>query len=291
VIGRLTILGVGLIGGSLARALRDAGHVQEIVGFGRGLGNLQRAVELGVVDRIEPTLNAAVRDADVVFVSTPVGGMPELFAAMSPYLRADALVTDAGSVKGSVVAAARRSLGDRFPNFVPGHPIAGTERSGVEASFSSLFVGRRVVLTPVSETRTEAVARIRAMWVAAGADVVNLSVDRHDELFAATSHLPHILAFALVDLLAQMKDSAEILSFAAGGFRDMTRIASSDPVMWRDICLANGEAIEKMIKSYRKELDQLAKAVANGDAKTLETLFGRAKLARDRLPGSDPVNR
>jgi len=289
VIGRLAILGVGLIGGSLARALRDAGHVQEIVGFGRGLANLQRAVELGVVDRIEPTLNGAVRDADVVIVATPVGSMPELFAGLVPYLRSDTLVTDAGSVKGTVVAAAQRVFGDKMPNFVPGHPIAGTERSGVEASFSSLFVGRRVVLTPVAGTRPEALARVRAMWVAAGADVVNMPVEHHDELFAATSHLPHMVAFALVDMLSKLDNSAEVLAFAAGGLRDVTRIASSDPVMWRDICLANGDAVGKMLNAYRQELDLLAKAVAAGDAETLEALFGRAKAVRDTLPGFDPT--
>jgi prephenate dehydrogenase len=287
-INRLALIGVGLIGGSLARALRDAGHVNEVVGHGRGLANLQRAVELGVVDRIETTPASAVRDADMVVLATPVGCMAGIFAAIAPYLGKDTVVTDVGSVKGSVAAAARKALGGKFPDFVPGHPIAGTERSGVEASFASLYVGRRVVLTPLPETRPEALARVRAMWQAAGADVVNMSVAHHDDVLAATSHLPHLLAYALVDLLAQMNDRREIFSFAAGGFRDFTRITSSDPVMWRDISLANREAIVGMLKRYRLELDSLIAAITAGDAAKLEALFMRAKAARDALMNPEP---
>ncbi len=282
-IKRLALLGVGLIGGSLARALRDAAHVQEIVAYGRGLGNLQRAVDLGVVDRIETSPGSAVRDADMVVLATPVGSMAELLRAIAPYLAKDAVVTDVGSVKGAVVAAARTALAGKFPDFVPGHPIAGTERSGVEASFASLYVGRRVALTPLPETRPEALARVRAMWQAAGADVVTMSVEHHDQVLAATSHLPHLLAYALVDMLARQDDSREIFSFAAGGFRDFTRIASSDPVMWRDISLANREAILAMLKRYRSGLDGLIKAIDAGDGAPLHELFARAKAARDAL--------
>jgi len=289
-IRRLAILGVGLIGGSLARALRDAGHVQEIVGYGRSLANLQRAVELGVVDRIETTLPAAVQGADLVVLATPVGTMPEILSAIAPYLGQDTVVTDVGSVKGAVVNAARHALAAKLAAFVPGHPIAGTERSGVEASFASLYVGRRVVLTPLPENRPEDVARVRAMWQAAGADVVTMSVEHHDEVLAATSHLPHMLAFALVDLLAQLDDRREVFAYAAGGFRDFTRIASSDPVMWRDIGLANGSALAQMLKSYRAELDQLIKAVERGDGQALQALFARAKTARDALIRNDRNN-
>jgi prephenate dehydrogenase len=286
-INRLALIGVGLIGGSLARALRDAGHVREVIGYGRGLANLQRAVELGVVDRIETSLSAAVRDADMVVLATPVGSMAEILGAIAPYLAHDAVVTDVGSVKGTIAAAARAALGEKLPGFVPGHPIAGTERTGVEASFSSLFVGRRVVLTPLPETRAEAVARVRAMWQAAGADVVSMSVEHHDAVLAATSHLPHLLAYALVDMLARLDDSREIFAYAAGGFRDFTRIASSDPVMWRDISLANHEAIVSMLKKYRAEVDGLIKAVAAGDGARLQTLFEHAKAARDALIRND----
>lgn len=282
-IKRLAILGVGLIGGSLARALRDAGHVQEIVGYGRGLANLQRAVELGVADRIETSPASAVRDADMVVLATPVGSMDALFKAIVPYLAKDAVLTDVGSVKGAVVAAARAALAGKFADFVPGHPIAGTERTGVGASFASLYVGRRVALTPLPETRPEALARVRAMWQAAGADVVSMSVEHHDQVLAATSHLPHLLAYALVDMLARQDDSREIFSFAAGGFRDFTRIASSDPVMWRDISLANRDAILIMMKRYRSALDDLIKAVGAGNGAQLHELFMRAKAARDAL--------
>jgi len=286
-INRLALIGVGLIGGSLARALRDAGHVREVIGYGRGLANLQRAVELGVADRIETSLSAAVRDADMVVLATPVGSMADILDAIAPYLAKDAVVTDVGSVKGVIAAAARAALGEKLTDFVPGHPIAGTERTGVEASFSSLFVGRRVVLTPLPETSVEAVARVRAMWQAAGAEVVSMSVEHHDAVLAATSHLPHLLAYALVDMLARLDDSREIFAYAAGGFRDFTRIASSDPEMWRDISIANREAIVNMLKKYRAELDGLIKAVAAGDGAKLQTLFARAKAARDALVTND----
>jgi prephenate dehydrogenase len=286
-INRLALIGVGLIGGSLARALRDAGHVREVIGYGRGLANLQRAVELGVADRIETSLSAAVRDADMVVLATPVGSMAEILNAIAPYLAHDAVVTDVGSVKGTIAAAARAALGEKLAGFVPGHPIAGTERTGVEASFSSLFVGRRVVLTPLPETKVEALARVRAMWQAAGAEVVSMSVEHHDAVLAATSHLPHLLAYALVDMLARLDDSREIFAYAAGGFRDFTRIASSDPVMWRDISLANRDAIVHMLKQYRAELDNLIAAVSAGDGGKLETLFARAKAARDALITND----
>lgn len=286
-INRLALIGVGLIGGSLARALRDAGHVREVIGYGRGLANLQRAVELGVADRIETSLSAAVRDADMVVLATPVGSMADILGAIAPYLANDAVVTDVGSVKGTIAAAARTALGEKLSNFVPGHPIAGTERTGVEASFSSLFVGRRVVLTPLPETTVEALARVRAMWQAAGAEVVSMSVEHHDAVLAATSHLPHLLAYALVDMLARLDDSREIFAYAAGGFRDFTRIASSDPEMWRDISLANRDAIVSMLKKYRAEIDVLIAAVATGDGAKLLTLFARSKAARDALVTND----
>lgn len=282
-INRLALIGVGLIGGSLARALRDAGHVGEVIGYGRSLANLQRAADLGVVDRVETSLSASVRDADMVVLATPVGSMAEILATIAPYLASDAVITDVGSVKGKIAVAARTALGKKLAGFVPGHPIAGTERTGVEASFSSLFVGRRVVLTPLPETTSAAVERVRVMWQAAGAEVVSMSVEHHDAVLAATSHLPHLLAYALVDMLARLDDSREIFSYAAGGFRDFTRIASSDPVMWRDISLANRDAIVNMLKKYRKEVDSLIAMVSAGDGGKLEALFAHAKSARDAL--------
>ncbi|MDH4133281.1 MAG: prephenate dehydrogenase/arogenate dehydrogenase family protein [Gammaproteobacteria bacterium] len=286
-IQRLAIVGVGLIGGSLARVLRDAGHVQEIVGYGRGLANLQRAVDLGVVDRVETSLNKAVIGADMVVLATPVGSMAEILATMAPYLEDGTVVTDVGSVKGAVVTTARTALGAKLPAFVPGHPIAGTERSGVDASFASLFAGRRVVLTPLPENRQESIARVRDMWRSAGADVVEMGIEHHDEVLAATSHLPHLLAYGLVDLLSRLEDQREVFAFAAGGFRDFTRIASSDPVMWRDISLANHTAIAQMLKAYQGEIDRLISAIENGNGDALQKLFTRAKAARDAMTHND----
>lgn len=281
-ITQLTVIGVGLIGGSLARALRRAGAVKTIVGAGRGEANLARAQELGVVDRYELDLAAAVAEADVVVVGVPLGAMRGVFDAIAPALGPDTIVTDVGSAKATVVADAVAAFGPR-PTFVPGHPIAGTERSGVEASFAELFQRRRVILTPLAETAPAAVEAVRALWRAAGADVVEMSVAHHDEILAATSHLPHLLAYGLVDTLSRWDDSREIFQFAAGGFRDFTRIASSDPVMWRDICVANREALSAALDRYTQDLAHLAVLVRAGDGQALEAVFRHAKQARDRF--------
>lgn len=282
-IKQLTIIGVGLIGGSLARALKRAGVVEEIVGAGRDAGHLQRALQLGVVDRIETALPTAVRGADMVLVAAPVGAMEGIFRAIAPTLPAGAVLTDAGSTKASVVEAARRAFGELPANFVPGHPIAGTEKSGVEASFAGLFEGRRVILTPTENSAPEAVTRVREMWQQAGAEVVETGVGHHDELLAATSHLPHLLAFALVDTLATLDDKQEIFEFAAGGFRDFTRIASSDPQMWHDICVHNEPALLKMLGRFEADLEKLRLAIANNDSDYLLKVFTRAKSARDQF--------
>jgi len=286
VINQLTVIGVGLIGGSLARALRAAGEVREIVGYGRGAANLQQAVELGVIDRVETSPGRAVRAADMVVLALPVGSMADIMRQIAPHLGAETVVTDVGSVKGSVVIAARAALAAHFPRFVPAHPIAGTEKSGVGASSSGLFRDRRVVLTPVAETEAGALERVQAMWRIAGADTVVMAVDHHDEILAATSHLPHLLAYCLVDTLARMDDSRVIFDFAAGGFRDFTRIAASDPVMWRDICLANRAAILTALGQYRRDLDSLMAAIGRGDGDWLRELFARSKCERDALNGT-----
>lgn len=220
--------------------------------------------------------------ADMVVVCVPLGAMEAVFRGIAPALTADAVVTDAGSAKACVVAAARRAFGGVPPWFVPGHPIAGTEKSGVAASFAELYRNRKVILTPLPETAPEATARVQAMWEAAGAEVQCMDVEHHDEVLAATSHLPHVLAFQMVDTLARMSDEDEIFRYAAGGFRDFTRIASSDPVMWRDICLANGQALLAMLDRYRADLDHLADAIRAGDGAELERVFRNAKAARDR---------
>jgi prephenate dehydrogenase len=281
-IRRLAVIGVGLIGGSLARALRTAGAVGEVVGCGRGKANLEKAVELGVIDRYTHDLGEAVAGADMVFVAVPLGAMRDAFAAMRGRLAPDAVVTDGGSAKGSVVADARAAFDGPLSFFVPGHPIAGTERTGVEASFPTLYRDRRVILTPLPDNDPAAVARVAAMWRVCGAEVSEMSVEHHDEVLAATSHLPHMLAFGLVDALARMKENDEIFRYAAGGFRDFTRIASSSPVMWRDICLANREALSRMLGRFAVEMTDLADAIRRGDGERLLEIFGRAKAARDR---------
>lgn len=281
-IRRLCIIGVGLIGGSLARALRQAGQVQEIVGSSRREEHLREAVDLGVIDRYDTDAARAVQGADMVVVCVPLGAMEATFRAIAPALAPDAVLTDAGSAKGCVVAAARAAFGKLPAGFVPGHPIAGTEKSGVAASFAELYRNRKVILTPVAESAPEATARVQAMWEAAGAQVECMGVEHHDTVLAATSHLPHVLAFQLVDTLARMSDEDEIFRYAAGGFRDFTRIASSDPVMWRDICLANADAVLDMLTRYRSDLDHLADAIRAGDGAELEHVFRNAKAARDR---------
>lgn len=281
-INRLCIIGVGLIGGSLARAARRAGACREVVGAGRNEAQLRKAVELGVVDRYSTRIAEAVAGADMVVLAVPLGAMEETLRQMAGHLMPGTVITDVGSAKGSVVAAARAVFGEVPANLVPGHPIAGTERSGVEASFAELFEGRRVILTPLAETDPQALRKVRDLWEAAGAEVVDMGVEHHDEVLAATSHLPHLLAFALVDTLARMDEGEEIFRYSAGGFRDFTRIASSDPVMWRDICLANHEAIVAMLGRYIAALEQLSGAVREADGAHLLDVFSRAKAARDR---------
>ena len=281
-IRRLCVIGVGLIGGSLARAVRAAGAVEEIVGCGRSTANLDRAVELGVIDRYDTNPSTAVEGADMVLVAVPLGNMASIFKAIRGHLADDAVLTDAGSAKQSVIDDIRRVFGEVPPGFVPGHPIAGTENSGVEASFAELYQDRRVILTPLPSTSKEAVSRVEQMWQQAGAEVSCMGAVHHDEVLAATSHLPHVLAYALVDRLSQMGERDEIFQYAAGGFRDFTRIASSDPTMWRDICLANAEALDKVLTAYMDEIAILHEALQNKDGDKLLDVFSKAKAARDR---------
>ncbi len=282
-IKRLCLIGVGLIGGSLLRALRRAGVVDEIVGCGRSRDSLEIALKLGVIDRIEQDPVQAVSDADMVVVAVPLGAMQSIFTAIAPVLAADAVLTDVGSAKASVVRAAEQAFADLPGGFVPGHPIAGTEKNGVEASFAELFDGRRVILTPTAQSSSTAVSRTRAMWQACGAEVIEMDITHHDEVLAATSHLPHMLAYSLVDMLARRDDSQEIFDYAAGGFRDFTRIASSDPTMWHDIALANQGALATLLEQFSLDLQKLAEVVREGDSDYLKTLFTRAKQARDEF--------
>lgn len=282
-IQRLSILGVGLIGGSLARALREHGAVGEVVGGGRGEQNLREALQLGVIDRYSTDLTQAVAGADVVIIAVPLGAMEGVLRTIRPQLGAHTILSDVGSAKGSVVADVQRVYGAMPANFVPAHPIAGTERSGAASSFATLFQQRRVILTPLPETAPAAYQLVRRMWELTGAEVVDMEVEHHDAVLAATSHLPHMLAYTLVDTLARLDDRVEIFRYAAGGFRDFTRIASSDPQMWHDICVANREELLKMIATFSADLQNLAQAIRADDRATLLTTFQRAKQARDNL--------
>ncbi len=279
-IERLAIVGVGLIGGSVALALKRAGAVRHVVGCGRGRANLDKALELGVIDSIADTPEAAVAGADAVLLALPVGAMADSFARIATYLRPDALVTDAGSTKQDIVAAARAGLGARISQFVPGHPIAGAEHSGVTAARADLYANRQVILTPLYENPAASVERIADLWRATGARVATMNPETHDRVFAAVSHLPHLAAFALVDELAA-RDNAELyFEYAGSGFRDFTRIAASHPEMWRDIALANREPLQQELTAYIEALEQLRQRLAEADGSALEALFARASTAR-----------
>ncbi len=284
VINKLVIIGVGLIGGSFALALRKAGLVRHIVGVGRSRENLQRARELGVIDEIAGDLALALKGADLVLLAMPVGQTGKIMAQISPYLEAETIVTDAGSTKQDVVAAARSYLAGHLKNFVPGHPIAGAELSGVAAADADLFRDKNLVLTPLDETSAEAVTRVTELWQGCGARVSHMRANRHDAILAAMSHLPHVLAFTLMNhVCAGTGDKPEdLLRFAGSGFRDFTRIAGSSPEMWRDICLANRQALLKQIDAYQNELTNLREMLARGDGQALEKIFADARDARQR---------
>ena len=279
--GKVLVAGVGLIGGSFALALKRAGAVGEVVGIGRSRAPLEAARELGVIDRIAADWADGARGAELVLLAMPVGQMEAVMGALLPNLEAGTLVTDGGSTKQDVVAAARRCFGARIGQFVPGHPIAGAEKSGVAAAQAELYRDKRVVLTPLPENSPAAVARVRAAWEACGARVSELPPEAHDRVFAAVSHLPHLLAFALVHDLAGREDSAQLFGFAAGGFRDFTRIASSHPEMWRDICIANRAALLRELDAYVAELVKTRVLLAGADATGLEAMFATARERRE----------
>ena len=280
-ITRLAVIGVGLIGGSYARALRAAGQVKEIIGCGRSSENLERAVELGVIDVYSHDIGQAVEGADLIFLAVPLGAIRAAFEAMKGHLAENAIITDGGSVKGSVIRDCEDVFGCMLPNFVPGHPNAGTEQNGVEASYAELYKNRRVILTPVCQTNESAIAVVHAAWRYCGAEVTRMFAVDHDRILAATSHLPHMLAYALVDMLARMDDKEEVFRYAAGGFRDFTRIASSNPVMWRDICVANKNQLAALVEDFAAELQQLAASIRAGEQQQLEQIFENARDARE----------
>jgi prephenate dehydrogenase len=288
-IGKLVVCGVGLIGGSFALALRRAGAVERIVGIGRRREVLERACALGVIDEIAEGWADALDGADLVLLAAPVGQMDAILAAMAPHLRPGTVVTDAGSTKRDVVAALRSHLGGALADVVPAHPIAGAEKSGVEAAFAELYMGRKVVLTPLPESRPEAVQKVRDAWEACGANVVGMTPQEHDRVFAAVSHLPHLLAFGLVDDLAGRSNAPLLFSHAASGFRDFTRIAGSHPEMWRDICVANRVALLEELDAYLGELARLRMMLVEGDGDGLEAVFERARRARNAWAEGLPI--
>jgi len=281
-IGKLVIVGVGLIGGSFALALKEAGAAGRAVGVGRGAGNIRRALDLKIIDAAGAFDEATFGDADLALLAVPVGQMQRVMRAVAPLLGEKTVVTDAGSTKEDVVALARRELKAALPRFVPGHPIAGTEKSGAEAAFAALYRGRRVVLTPLEGNEPGAIALVRYAWESCGASVSEMRAREHDAVLAAVSHLPHVLAYALVDQVARHKNAKQLFSFAAGGFRDFTRIAASHPEMWRDICLANRKALLAELERYGGELERVKRMLARGDARALEALFSGARAARER---------
>ncbi|MBW7859872.1 MAG: prephenate dehydrogenase/arogenate dehydrogenase family protein [Rhodocyclaceae bacterium] len=280
-IRKLVICGVGLIGGSFALALRRAGMVRRIVGVGRSQHSLDRAIELGVVDEVAHSWADALDGADLVLLAPPVGQMDAVMQAMAPHLAADTVVTDAGSTKRDVIEAMYRHLGPNLAHVVPSHPIAGAEKSGVDAAFDALYDGRKVVVTPLPENEPAAVLRVREAWEACGAVIHEMPPHDHDRVFAAVSHLPHLLAFGLVHDLAGRANAEQLFGFAASGFRDFTRIAGSHPEMWRDICIANRQALLGELDQYLAELAYLRALLLSGDGERLEQHFAQARDARN----------
>lgn len=280
---RIAIIGVGLIGGSFAKAVKKAGLVEHVVGCSRSELTLEKALELGVIDSGEKDAAKAVENCDLVMLAVPIGLTEKMLAAIKPSLSAHTIVTDAGSVKGSVIEAAKAVFGEVPPTFIPGHPIAGAEKSGVEAAKVDLFKKHKVILTPLPNADIHAVEIVSRLWKSCGAEVLKMDVEYHDHVLARTSHLPHLLAFSLVDTLAREHENLDIFRYAAGGFRDFTRIAASDPTMWHDIFTANREAVLDALDQFSEGVKMLREAVASGDSKTMLGVFTRAKSAREHF--------
>ena len=288
---KLLIFGVGLIGGSVALALKKVHFVSHIVGVGRNQLGLEKALQIGVIDSIcdmqkanvhnNSSLVKSIADADMILIAAPVAQTKSILQSIQPHLQLQTVITDVGSTKSDVLACAREILGVQFNQFVGGHPIAGAEKSGVAAATADLFIGKNVVLTPTAETNKHALDSVMQFWQACGANVSEMTAENHDAIFAAVSHLPHLLAFALVDEIAKRPNAKELFSFAASGFRDFTRIAGSHPEMWRDISLANKTALLSELSAYQLELNTLKILLENEDGQGLRALFERASVARN----------
>ena len=278
-IEKICIIGVGLIGSSLAKALKNTGQAKFICGYGRDAARLEKAKELSIIDDYSIKLKEAVINSDIVIIATPVGSYEEVLVGIKPYLKSDTLVTDVGSTKRSVIEAAEKVFGNLPHNFIPAHPIAGKEKSGFEACDGELFVNKKVIITPLDNNDDESISRVQNMWEKVGSEVDFMTPESHDELLGMTSHLPHMLAFSLMNYLISQNPSASV--YAAGGFKDFTRIASGDNVMWRDICLNNKDQIIAHIEGYQKSLSALSEAIDNGDIEQLDSIFSNAKASRE----------
>jgi prephenate dehydrogenase len=282
-INKITIIGVGLIGGSLAKAIKENNLAKVVFGFGRDLNRLEAAQKANVIDQFSTNLKDAINDSDIVIIATPVGSFKEILSEIKPFLTSKIVISDVGSTKTNIASIVSQTLGDYSNYFIPAHPIAGKEKSGFEASEANLFNNRKVIITPLETSNPNSISLIQKMWEGTGADVDFMSPESHDELLGMTSHLPHMLAFSLVNYLISKNPSASI--YAAGGFKDFSRIASGDAVMWRDICIQNKDQIISHIKGYQKTLNSLVDAIENENSDELDLLFTSAKKTRDSWVG------
>jgi len=285
-INKLVIIGVGLIGGSFALSLRKAGLVKHITGLGRSKENLQQALELGIIDEISDNYSQALTKADLVLLAVPVGQTAEILQKINPHLEPQTIISDVGSTKQNVIAAARSSIPEYFKNFVPAHPIAGAELSGSSAANAELFRDKNLILTPSDETDIDSIESIQTLWKGCGAHTSLMTPYQHDEMLAMTSHLPHILAFTFMNHMlsnSSEKNEDTLLNFAGSGFRDFTRIASSSPEMWKDICLANRRLLLQQIRVYQNELARMNEILEDGDGAALEKFFLNAQITRGKF--------
>jgi len=282
-IKKITIIGVGLIGGSFGQGIKKRLPNIHIMGFGSSKTKLSRAVELNIIDEFSLDIATAIEHADLIFIAVPMGAFETIFSKIKPYLKPGAIITDAGSSKESVIQAAKTVFGQEFSQFIPSHPIAGKEKSGVEAADGDLYINHKVIITPTKFNSVTDISLVKNLWQTLGAEVIEMEASYHDEVLAATSHLPHLLAFGLVDLLTDNKNLGDVFQYTAGGFRDFTRIASSDPTMWRDIATYNSESLAKWLKSYQIELNKMITMVENKQGEELYSLFERARDSRNQL--------
>ena len=282
-INKITIVGVGLIGGSLARALKEKNLAKTVFGYGRDRSRLDNAKKSNIIDDYSTQIEEAINHADIIVIATPVGTFRNIFNEVKPLIANDVIISDVGSTKTNIVDIAKEILGDKSQCFVPAHPIAGKEKSGFEASDGNLYNGKKVIITPIEDNSSESIQVIESMWKNVGAEVDFMSPQSHDDLLGMTSHLPHMLAFSLVNYLVDQNPSASI--YAGGGFKDFSRIASGDAVMWRDICLQNKDKIITHLRGYQSTVEELIDAIDQEESDKLELLFATAKKTRDSWIG------